>query len=78
LRRRLAATGPDRLDAAAVIELPGEAQIALADSGAAIERGLRLGPGESMAASRRGLRRAPGRIIACSSGLLFVVVLLVG
>jgi len=42
LRRRLAATSPDRLDAAAAIELLGEAQIALADSGAAIERGRAL------------------------------------
>ena len=41
LRRRLAATSPDRLDAAAVIELLGEAEIALLDSGAAIERGVR-------------------------------------
>ncbi|HJY57672.1 MAG TPA: LuxR C-terminal-related transcriptional regulator [Streptosporangiaceae bacterium] len=38
LRRRLAATNPDRLDVAAVIELLGEAEIALLDSGAAIER----------------------------------------
>jgi hypothetical protein len=36
LRRRLAATSPDRLDAAAVIELLGEAEIALLDSAAAI------------------------------------------
>jgi len=42
LRRRLAATSPDRLDAAAVIELLGEAEIALLDSGAAIERGHAL------------------------------------
>jgi DNA-binding CsgD family transcriptional regulator len=42
LRRRLAATSPDRLDAAAVIELLGEAEIALADSGAAIARGRAL------------------------------------
>src|SRR5262249_47489500 len=35
LRRRLAATNPGRLDAAAVIELLGEAKIALADSAAA-------------------------------------------
>jgi DNA-binding CsgD family transcriptional regulator len=42
LRRRLAATSPDRLDVAAVIELLGEAEIALADSAAAIERGLAL------------------------------------
>ncbi len=42
LRRRLAATSPDRLDAAAAIELLGEAQIALADSGAAVERGRAL------------------------------------
>ena len=42
LRRRLAATSPDRLDAAAVIELLGEAQIALADSGAAIGRARAL------------------------------------
>jgi DNA-binding CsgD family transcriptional regulator len=39
LRRRLAATSPDRLDAAAVIELLGEAEIALLDGDAAIERG---------------------------------------
>jgi hypothetical protein len=38
LRRRLAATSPDRLDVAAVIELLGEAEIALLDSGAAIEQ----------------------------------------
>jgi DNA-binding CsgD family transcriptional regulator len=42
LRRRLAATNPDRLDVAAVIELLGEAEIALLDSGAAIERGHAL------------------------------------
>jgi DNA-binding CsgD family transcriptional regulator len=42
LRRRLAATCPDRLDAAAVIELLGEAEIALHDSSAAIERGRAL------------------------------------
>jgi DNA-binding CsgD family transcriptional regulator len=42
LRRRLAATSPDRLDAAAVIELLGEAEIALFDSGAAIARGRAL------------------------------------
>jgi DNA-binding CsgD family transcriptional regulator len=42
LRRRLAATSPERLDAAAVIELLGEAEIALRDSGAAIARGRAL------------------------------------
>ncbi len=42
LRRRLAVTSPDRLDVAAVIELLGEAQIALLDSGAAIEQGHAL------------------------------------
>jgi DNA-binding CsgD family transcriptional regulator len=42
LRRRLAATSPDRLDVAAVIELLGEAEIALLDSDAAIERGHAL------------------------------------
>ena len=42
LRRRLAATSPNRLDVAAVIELLGEAEIALSDSGAAIERGRAL------------------------------------
>jgi DNA-binding CsgD family transcriptional regulator len=42
LRRRLAATSPGRLDAAAVIELLGEAEVALGDSGAAIERGRAL------------------------------------
>ena len=42
LRRRLAATSPDRLDVAAVIELLGEAEIALLDSAAAIERGRAL------------------------------------
>ncbi len=42
LRRRLAATNPGRLDVAAVIELLGEAEIALLDSGAAIERGHAL------------------------------------
>jgi tetratricopeptide (TPR) repeat protein len=39
LRRRLAATSPDRLDVAAVIELLGEAEIALLDNAAAVERG---------------------------------------
>jgi DNA-binding CsgD family transcriptional regulator len=38
LRRRLAATSPDRLDVAAVIELLGEAEIALGDREAAIQR----------------------------------------
>jgi DNA-binding CsgD family transcriptional regulator len=42
LRRRLAATSPDRLDVAVVIELLGEAEIAMRDSGAAIERGRAL------------------------------------
>jgi DNA-binding CsgD family transcriptional regulator len=42
LRRRLAATGPGRLDAVAVSELLGEAEIALHDGGAAIERGRAL------------------------------------
>jgi len=42
LRRRLAATNPNRLDVAAVIELLGEAEIALHDNGAAIERGRSL------------------------------------
>ena len=42
LRRRLAATSPDRLDVAAVIELLGEAEIVLVDSDAAIERGRAL------------------------------------
>jgi DNA-binding CsgD family transcriptional regulator len=42
LRRRLAATSPDRLDVAAVIELLGETEIALHDNGAAIERGRAL------------------------------------
>jgi DNA-binding CsgD family transcriptional regulator len=42
LRRRLAATSPDRLDAAAVIELLGEAEIALLDGDAAIGRGRAL------------------------------------
>jgi len=42
LRRRLAAASPDRLDVAAVIELLGEAEIALHDDGAAIERGRAL------------------------------------
>jgi len=42
LRRRLAATSQDRLDAAAVIELLGEAEIALLDGDAAIERGRAL------------------------------------
>ena len=42
LRRRLAATSPDRLDVAAVTELLGEAEIALGDRGAAIERGRAL------------------------------------
>jgi DNA-binding CsgD family transcriptional regulator len=42
LRRRLAATSPDRLDVAAVIELLGEAEIALHDHGAAVKRGRAL------------------------------------
>jgi DNA-binding CsgD family transcriptional regulator len=42
LRRRLAATSPDRLDVAAVIELLGEAEIALHDINAAMERGRGL------------------------------------
>ena len=42
LRRRLATTSPDRLDVAAVVELLGEAQIALLDSDAAVERGRAL------------------------------------
>jgi DNA-binding CsgD family transcriptional regulator len=42
LRRRLAATSPDRLDVADAIELIGEAEIALLDSEAAIERGHAL------------------------------------
>ena len=42
LRRRLAATSPNRLDVAAVIELLGEAEIALSDSLAAVERGRAL------------------------------------
>ena len=42
LRRRLAATSPDRLDAAAVIELLGEAEIALGDGAAAIQRARAL------------------------------------
>jgi DNA-binding CsgD family transcriptional regulator len=42
LRRRLAATSQDRLDVAAVIELLGEAEIALHCAGAAIERGRAL------------------------------------
>jgi DNA-binding CsgD family transcriptional regulator len=42
LRRRLAATSPDRLDVAAVIGLLGEAEIALGDAGAAAQRGLAL------------------------------------
>jgi len=42
LRRRLAATSPDRLDVAAVIALLGEAEIALGEPAAAIERGRAL------------------------------------
>jgi hypothetical protein len=42
LRRRLAATSPNRLDVAAVIELLGEAEITLSDSGATVERGRAL------------------------------------
>jgi DNA-binding CsgD family transcriptional regulator len=42
LRRRLTSTSPDRLDVAAVIELLGEAEIALRDSAPAIERGRAL------------------------------------
>src|SRR5215472_4325376 len=42
VRRRLAGTSPGRLDVAAVIELLGEAEIALLDSEAAIGRGRAL------------------------------------
>jgi DNA-binding CsgD family transcriptional regulator len=42
LRRRLAATSPDRLDVAAVIELLGEAEIALGRTDAAVKRGHAL------------------------------------
>jgi DNA-binding CsgD family transcriptional regulator len=42
LRRKLATTSPDRLDVAAAIELLGEAEIALDDTSAAIERGRAL------------------------------------
>jgi DNA-binding CsgD family transcriptional regulator len=42
LRRRLAATSPGRLDVAAVTELLGEAEIALHDGAAAVERGRAL------------------------------------
>jgi DNA-binding CsgD family transcriptional regulator len=42
LRRRLAATSPDRLDVADVTELIGEAEIALLDNEAAVERGRAL------------------------------------
>jgi DNA-binding CsgD family transcriptional regulator len=42
LRRRLAATSASRLDAAAVIELLGKAEIAMLDSSQAIERGQAL------------------------------------
>ena len=42
LRRRLGATSPDRLDVAAVIELLGQAEMALANSTAAVERGRAL------------------------------------
>jgi DNA-binding CsgD family transcriptional regulator len=42
LRRRLAATRPDRLDVVAVIGLLGEAEIALGEVGAAVERGRGL------------------------------------
>ena len=42
LRRHLAATSPGRLDAAAVIELLGEAEIALHDSAAALDRARAL------------------------------------
>ncbi|HET7016673.1 MAG TPA: LuxR C-terminal-related transcriptional regulator [Streptosporangiaceae bacterium] len=42
LRRRLAATSPHRLDVAAVIELLGEAEIALADPAGALGRGRAL------------------------------------
>ncbi len=42
LRRRLAATSPDRLDVAAVSELLGQAEIALGDCPAAVERGRAL------------------------------------
>src|SRR5207247_2442837 len=42
LRRRLAVTSRDRLDVAALIELLGEAEIALLDSDAAVEQGRAL------------------------------------
>ena len=42
LLRRLDATSPDRLDVTAVIELLGEAEIALTDSASAVQRGQTL------------------------------------
>ena len=63
LRRRLAATSPDRLDVAAVIELLGEAEIALARQ----RRGHRAGPCAGRARRRQRLpphrraRRASSR-----------------
>ena len=63
LRRRLAATSPDRLDVAAVIELLGEAEIALARQ----RRGHRAGAGARRARRRQRLsahrraRRASSR-----------------
>lgn len=60
LRRRLAATSPDRLDVAAVIELLGEAEIALADSAAAAERGVRSSPSAPPATVTSSSRTASG------------------
>ena len=63
LRRRLAATSPDRLDAAAVIELLGEAEIALADA----RRGHQAGP---RAGRARGRQRLAVLIVAHGERLL--------
>ena len=63
LRRRLAVTSPDRLDVAAVIELLGEAAIAVGDSDTAIEAGSCAGRarrGQQLSPHRRA-RRAPSR-----------------
>ena len=64
LRRRLAATSPDRLDVAAVIELLGEAEIALHDS----ERGHRAGTCARRARRRQQLSTSSSRTASACSG----------
>ena len=81
LRRRLAVTSPDRLDAAAVIGLLGEAEIALREIGAAIERGRELvalgdvndcqlivAHGERLLWARARGDRCPRRVCASGKG----------